>query len=118
MSVCPSDRGTEQHDWCLAWMAIRAGAEGVKELVEACALPVTVKHRIGINVTTAMPQLLHFVGQVMRQAVKPLSCMLGSPSRRPLAKENRDIPPLRYDVVHQLKSDFPQLEIIINGGPD
>lgn len=114
---CPSDR--VQNNMIGACLMAHPGlvAEGVKAMVEACALPVTVKHRIGINGHDSYAQLCDFVGQAHEAGCETFIVHARIAILEGLSpKENRDIPPLRYDVVHQLKSDFPQLEIIINGG--
>lgn len=84
---------------------------------EACDLPITVKHRIGINGRDSYEELCDFVGQVHAAGCETFIVHARIAILEGLSpKENRDIPPLRYEVVHQLKRDFPALEIIINGG--
>lgn len=83
-------------------------------------IPVTIKHRIGIDRQTEYAPLADFVGTLSDKTacgvfiVHARNAWLDGLS----PKENRDIPPLRYDYVHRLKREFPQLEIIINGGID
>ena len=91
--------------------------DGVKAMLDACSIPVTVKHRIGINGRDSYEQLVDFVGQVHEAGCETFIVHARIAILEGLSpKENREIPPLRYDVVHQLKRDFPQLEIILNGG--
>lgn len=101
--------------------ALMAHPERVAEMVAAmratCRLPVTVKHRIGIDGREAYEDLEGFVRAVKsagpaRMTVHArIACLDGlSP------KENREVPPLRYDDVYRLKAAFPALEIEINGG--
>ncbi|MCL5040873.1 MAG: tRNA dihydrouridine(20/20a) synthase DusA [Gammaproteobacteria bacterium] len=116
---CPSDR--VQNNLIGACLMGHPGlvAEGVKAMREACALPVTVKHRIGINGRDSYAELCDFVGQVSEAGCETFIVHARIAILEGLSpKENRDIPPLRYPVVHQLKNDFPELEIIINGGLD
>ena len=92
-------------------------ADGVKAMRNACAIPVTVKHRIGINGRDSYAELCDFVGQVHEAGCTTFAVHARIAILEGLSpKENRDIPPLKYDVVHQLKKDFPQLEILLNGG--
>ncbi len=114
---CPSDR--VQNNMIGACLMAHPGlvAEGVKAMHDACSLPVTVKHRIGINGHDSYAQLCDFVGQVHEAGCDTFIVHARIAILEGLSpKENRDIPPLRYEVVHQLKADYPQLEIILNGG--
>lgn len=114
---CPSDRvQTGRFGACL--MAEPAlVADCVAAMGEATALPITVKTRIGIDARDSYAFLAQFVATVAAagcrtyiiHARKAWLCGL-SP------RENREIPPLRYDMVYRLKEDFPRLEIILNGG--
>jgi tRNA-dihydrouridine synthase A len=93
-------------------------ADGVAAMREACTLPVTVKHRIGIDRGDSYDVVRDFVGTVHRRGgctvfiVHARNAWLQGLS----PKENREIPPLRYERVHRLKRDFPALTIAINGG--
>jgi tRNA-dihydrouridine synthase A len=92
-------------------------ARCVAAMVAASPLAVTVKHRIGIDDRDSYPELLNFVDTVagagaQRFAVHARKAWLDGLD----AKQNRTIPPLRYDLVHQLKRDRPQLTIELNGG--
>ena len=83
--------------------------------------PVTVKHRIGINKTEESPEsyafVRDFVGKVADAGCQTFIVHARNAWLKGLSpKENRDIPPLRYEIVHQLKADFPHLNIVINGG--
>ncbi|XXQ67969.1 tRNA dihydrouridine(20/20a) synthase DusA [Neisseriaceae bacterium B1] len=79
---------------------------------------ITIKHRIGLDKQTEYQPLADFVGELVRTTtcrtfiVHARNAWLDGLS----PKENRDIPPLRYDFVYRLKQEFPALEIIINGG--
>ena len=81
------------------------------------SIPVTVKSRIGIDERDSYQELVHFIATVadagcLTFIVHARKAWLSGLS----PKQNREVPPLRYDLVYQLKNDFPQLEIILNGG--
>lgn len=114
---CPSDRVQNNMIGACLMAHPTVVAEGVRAMYDACSIPVTVKHRIGINGHDSYEQLCDFVGQVHEAGCDTFIVHARIAILEGLSpKENRDIPPLRYEVVHQLKSDFPQLEIVINGG--
>ncbi|MBL4835776.1 MAG: tRNA dihydrouridine(20/20a) synthase DusA [Pseudomonas sp.] len=114
---CPSDRVQNNMIGACLMAHPALVAEGIKAMHEACSIPVTVKHRIGINGHDSYDQLCDFVGQVHAAGCDTFIVHARIAILEGLSpKENRDIPPLRYDVVRQLKADFPQLEIILNGG--
>ncbi len=80
-------------------------------------LPVTVKHRIGIDRSERFDFVHDFVGTVSESGCSVFIVHARNAWLQGLSpKENRDLPPLRYPVVHQLKAAFPQLTIAINGG--
>ena len=92
-------------------------ADCLKAMQDACTLDITVKHRIGIDQDESYQVLLDFVGQLAEQGCRTFIVHARNAILKGLSpKENREIPPLKYDYVYQLKRDFPQLEIIINGG--
>lgn len=114
---CPSDR--VQNNMIGACLMGHPGlvADCVKAMRDAVDVPVTVKHRIGINGRDSYEQLVDFVGQVRDAGCTSFTVHARIAILEGLSpKENRDIPPLRYDVVARLKADFPQLEIVLNGG--
>ena len=89
----------------------------VKAMLDAVQIPVTVKHRIGINGRDSYAELCDFVGQVRDAGCRSFTVHARIAILEGLSpKENREIPPLRYDVAAQLKADFPDLEFILNGG--
>ncbi len=93
-------------------------ADCVKAMRDATTLPVTVKHRIGIDRTESYVFVRDFIGTVHARGgcdvfiVHARNAWLQGLS----PKENREVPPLRHALVHQLKADFPQLTIAVNGG--
>jgi len=114
---CPSER-------------VQRGAFGAclmaePELVARCVsairgvtrLPVTVKHRVGINAVEDYAFVRDFVGKVADAGCGTFIVHARNAVLKGLSpKENREIPPLKYPYVYRLKRDFPQLEIVINGG--
>ncbi len=83
----------------------------------ACDLPVTIKHRIGIDDLDSEQHLIDFVGIVKESGCKTFIVHARKAILDGLSpKENREIPPLIYDRVYRLKHLFPDLEILINGG--
>lgn len=95
----------------------RTVADGVKALRDAVSLPVSVKHRIGIDQTESYDFVRDFVGTVSQAGCGIFIVHARNAWLQGLSpKENREIPPLRYELVHRLKRDFPELTIGINGG--
>ncbi|TGM85348.1 tRNA dihydrouridine(20/20a) synthase DusA [Leptospira bouyouniensis] len=95
--------------------------ELVAEMVSSCKtkvkIPVTVKHRIGVNGKESYEDLYHFVSKINEAGVDHIIVHARIAILEGLSpKENRTIPPLRYDDVYRLKNDFPNLPITINGG--
>jgi tRNA-dihydrouridine synthase A len=95
------------------------------ELVSSCVqairssvrLPVTVKHRIGINDIESYDFVRAFVATVSRAGCRTFIVHARNAVLKGLSpKENREIPPLKYDYVYRLKAEFPALEFVINGG--
>ena len=80
-------------------------------------MPVTVKHRIGLDHDEAYSFVRDFVGTVAAAGCDVFIVHARNAVLKGLSpKENREVPPLRYDVVRQLKRDFPTLTIVLNGG--
>ncbi len=114
---CPSDRVQSGRFGACLMLEPNLVAECVSAMQKAVSIPVTVKHRIGIDHDDNYKTLHNFVSTVAQAGcltfiVHARNAWLDGLS----PKENRDIPPLRYETVHRLKRDFPGLEIIINGG--
>ena len=114
---CPSDRVQSARFGACLMAEPDLVAASVRAMLRAVSLPVTVKTRIGIDAEDDYGFLRRFVeaiadagcGTVIVHARKAWLSGL-SP------KENREIPPLRYELVHRLKQDFPTLQVILNGG--
>ncbi|WP_277963373.1 tRNA dihydrouridine(20/20a) synthase DusA [Pseudomonas sp. RIT-To-2] len=114
---CPSDRVQNNMIGACLMGHPALVADCVKAMRDAVSIPVTVKHRIGINGRDSYAELCDFVGQVREAGCRSFTVHARIAILEGLSpKENRDIPPLRYDVAAQLKADFPDLEIILNGG--
>jgi tRNA-dihydrouridine synthase A len=81
------------------------------------ALPVTVKHRIGIDRIESYDFVRDFVGTVAEAGCTVFAVHARNAWLEGLSpKENREVPPLRYEFAHRLKADFPALTIVVNGG--
>lgn len=114
---CPSERVRRGAFGACLMAEPELVAECVDAMRAATNLPVTVKHRIGIDRIEDYDFVRNFVATVHAAGcttfiVHARNAWLGGLS----PKENRDVPPLRYELVHRLKAEFPQLEIIVNGG--
>lgn len=114
---CPSER-VQRGAFGACLMAEPAlVSDCVKAMVDAVGVPVTVKHRIGIDKSEDYGFVRDFVGQVSEAGCRVFIVHARNAWLQGLSpKENRDIPPLRYGTVHQLKQEFPHLTIVINGG--
>lgn len=92
-------------------------ADCVKAMVDQVSVPVTVKHRIGIDQNEDYGFVRDFVGTVADAGCEVFIVHARNAWLKGLSpKENREVPPLRYGVAAQLKQDFPHLTIVINGG--
>ena len=114
---CPSDRvQNNMIGACLMGHPDKV-SEGVSAMIDATDLPVTVKHRIGIDGRESWDDLCEFIETVSAAGCRTFIVHARIAILEGLSpKENRDIPPLRYDWVYALKEKYPHLEIIINGG--
>ncbi|HSQ72588.1 MAG TPA: tRNA dihydrouridine(20/20a) synthase DusA, partial [Rubrivivax sp.] len=115
---CPSER-VQRGAFGACLMAEPAlVADCLKAMQDAVDIPVTVKHRIGVDRTESYEFVRDFVGTLAQHSgcrvfiVHARNAWLQGLS----PKENREVPPLRYEAVHRLKADFPALTIVINGG--
>ena len=114
---CPSDRVQNNMIGACLMAHPSLVADCVKAMRDAVSIPVTVKHRIGINGRARYAELCDFVGTVRDAGCTSFTVHARIAILEGLSpKENRDIPLLRYDVAAQVKKDFPELEIILNGG--
>lgn len=114
---CPSSRVQEgSFGVCLMGRPERV-AEGVAAMRAAVALPVTVKHRIGFDERDRYEDMLGFVDAVAAAGCDRFTVHARKAWLRGLnPKENRTVPPIRYEEVYRLKAERPELAIEINGG--
>jgi len=114
---CPSPRVQEGNFGACLMLDPLLVAKAVKAMKEAVEIPVTIKHRIGVDHYDSYENLGEFVRIVSQEGCDRFSIHARKAWLKGLSpKENRTIPPLRYDLVHRLKQDFPHLFIEINGG--
>ncbi|SMB89409.1 tRNA dihydrouridine(20/20a) synthase DusA [Deinococcus hopiensis] len=114
---CPSDRVQSGAFGACLMGTPDVVARAVEAMRGATHLPVTVKHRIGIDDLDSYEHLSHFVRTVEAAGCETLIVHARKAWLSGLSpKENREIPPLRYEVVRQLKADFPHLTLVLNGG--
>lgn len=114
---CPSDRVQFNKIGACLMAEAPLVADCVKAMADATDLPVTVKHRIGIDEFDSYEFMRDFVGTVAEAGCRHFIVHARIALLNGLSpKENREIPPLRYDDVYRLKQEFPHLFIEINGG--
>ena len=114
---CPSDRVQRGAFGACLMNEPQLVADGVKAMVDVVSVPVTVKHRIGIDQIESYDFVRDFVGTVKEAGCHVFIVHARNAWLNGLSpKENREIPPLRYELAYQLKKDFPSLTIAINGG--
>jgi tRNA-dihydrouridine synthase A len=114
---CPSER-VQRGAFGACLMAEPAlVADCVKAMRDAVTVPVTVKHRIGIDKTEDYGFVRDFVGALFDAGCRTFIVHARNAWLHGLSpKENREIPPLRYEVVRRLRADFPAATIVLNGG--
>ncbi|HEY0884618.1 MAG TPA: tRNA dihydrouridine(20/20a) synthase DusA [Ramlibacter sp.] len=114
---CPSERVQRGSFGACLMAEPRLVADCVKAMVDAVRIPVTVKHRIGIDREERYEFVRDFVGTVSEAGCSVFLVHARNAWLKGLSpKENREVPPLRYELVHRLKREFPHLTIVINGG--
>ena len=114
---CPSERVQRGAFGACLMAEPELVARCARAIREAVPLPVTVKHRVGIDHVEDYGFVRDFVGTLADAGCRTFIVHARNAVLRGLSpKENREIPPLKYRYVHQLKRDVPQLEIVINGG--
>lgn len=114
---CPSDRVQNGMIGACLMAEPQLVAECIAAMQQAVSIPVTVKHRIGIDDMDDYEGLETFVRTIAATGCNTFIVHARKAWLKGLSpKENREIPPLQYDKVYQLKQDFPHLNIIINGG--
>ncbi|GGK57919.1 tRNA dihydrouridine(20/20a) synthase DusA [Amphritea balenae] len=114
---CPSDRVQNNMIGACLMAHPQLVAECLYKMQQAVAIPVTVKHRLGIDDMDSYEQLYQFVATVSESGCKTFIIHARKAILKGLSpKENRDIPPLKYEWAYKIKQEFPDLEILINGG--
>lgn len=114
---CPSERVQKGAFGACLMSEPQLVADCVKAMRDAVTIPVTVKHRIGIDDIESYDFVRDFVGTIANAGCSTFIVHARNAILKGLSpKENREIPPLKADYAYRLKQDFPQLEIIINGG--
>lgn len=114
---CPSNRVQEGRFGACLMAEPELVAKGIVSMSAAVKIPITVKTRIGIDNQDSYQALANFIQTVAEAGCKTFIIHARKAILAGLSpKENREIPPLRYDVAKQLKTDFPNLQIILNGG--
>lgn len=114
---CPSDRVQSGRFGACLMAEPDLVAECVAAMRAAVNLPVTVKTRIGIDGRDSYEELVDFVARVAMGGCEVFVIHARKAWLNGLSpKENRQIPPLRYEIVHRIKRDFPGLTVVLNGG--
>lgn len=114
---CPSDRVQSGRFGACLMLEPNLVADCIDAMRQAASIPVTIKHRIGIDRDDSYETLHSFITTVAQTGCRTFIVHARNAWLDGLSpKENREIPPLRYEMVHRLKQDFPALEIIVNGG--
>lgn len=115
---CPSPRVQKGSFGACLMNEVGLVADCLNAMQDAVHIPVTVKHRIGVDRQTEYQTVADFVGTLRdKTACRTFIAHARNAWLDGLSpKENRDVPPLKYDYVYRLKQEFPELEIIINGG--
>lgn len=114
---CPSDRVQQGAFGACLMLKPQLVADCVKAMLDHVSIPVTIKHRIGIDKIDNYDFVRDFVGVIALTGCQVFIVHARNAWLKGLSpKENRSIPPLRYEFAYQLKQDFPDLTIIINGG--
>ena len=114
---CPSDRVQAGRFGACLMREPTLVAEGVAAMVEACNVPVTVKCRLGVDDDHDFDHFLAFIDTVAAAGCAMFVVHARNAWLQGLSpKENREVPPLRYDWAYALKRERPGLQVIVNGG--
>jgi tRNA-dihydrouridine synthase A len=114
---CPSDRVKSGNFGACLMMQPRRVADCVAAMKSRVSIPVTVKHRVSVDNHDTWEHLCEFIETVSAQGCDVFIVHARKAWLQGLSpKQNRDIPPLQYAVVHRLKSTYPEMQFIINGG--
>ncbi len=114
---CPSDRVQSARFGACLMAEPELVAACVRAMRAAAPVPVTVKSRVGIDRQESYEFLRRFVEAIADAGCRTIILHARNAWLSGLSpRENREVPPLRYELVHRVKADFPELEIIANGG--
>jgi tRNA-dihydrouridine synthase A len=114
---CPSDRVQSGRFGACLMREPELVADCFAAMRDAASVPVTVKCRLGVDAQDEYADLQHFIETVAARGCEVFVVHARKAWLKGLSpKENRDVPPLNYERVYQLKRDFPGLTIVINGG--
>ncbi|WP_407919430.1 tRNA dihydrouridine(20/20a) synthase DusA [Chitinasiproducens palmae] len=114
---CPSERVQRGAFGACLMAEPELVAECVRAMRDAGEMPITVKHRIGIDDIESYDFVRDFVGTIRDAGCRTFIVHARNAILKGLSpKENREVPPLKYAFAYRLKQDFPDLEIVINGG--
>jgi tRNA-dihydrouridine synthase A len=114
---CPSERVQRGSFGACLMAEPQLVADCVKAMLDVVDVPVTVKHRIGIDKEESYEFVRDFVGTVAQAGCRVFLVHARNAWLKGLSpKENREVPPLRYETVHRLKREFPDLLFVVNGG--
>lgn len=114
---CPSERVQRGAFGACLMNEPKLVADCVRAMRDAVSVPVTVKHRIGVDAVEDYAFVRDFVGTIAEAGCEVFIVHARNAILKGLSpKENREIPPLKYEYAYRLKRDFPSLEIVINGG--
>ena len=114
---CPSERVQKGSFGACLMQEPELVKDCIEAMQEATSTPITIKCRIGVNERDDIDFLNNFVNQIVNQKLKTIIVHARVAILKGLTpRQNRQIPPLKYQNVYQLKKEFPDLEIVINGG--
>lgn len=114
---CPSERVQKGAFGACLMAEPDLVADCIKAMQDAVDIPVTVKHRLGLDYDESYAFVRDFVGKIYDTGCRVFIAHARNAVLKGLSpKDNREIPPLRYDVVSQLKRDFPDCVFVLNGG--
>ena len=114
---CPSERVQRGAFGACLMAEPQLVADGVKAMQDAVSIPVTVKHRLGIDRMEDYDFARRFVDALARAGCRTVIVHARNAVLKGLSpRDNREVPPLRYAEVHRLKLEFPELTVVVNGG--
>lgn len=114
---CPSERVQKGAFGACLMAEPRLVADGIKAMQDAVSVPVTVKHRLGLDYNESYDFVRDFVGEIYNTGCRVFVVHARNAVLKGLSpKDNREIPPLRYDMAVRLRADFPDAVVVLNGG--